>query len=134
MRSIVSRNPTLLRAIVLGALGGVALILTSAYSTRGPLIYVPYAALLAALAALVVRQPHFSARFAAILAGFMTASLVLYVYIGAFGGSPASSVSLFGHTWRLAFLLSVGAVLSLAISYIAGGPRPHNNELVSAAE
>jgi hypothetical protein len=116
------RNPTLPRALVLGALGGIALVLVSIYSNRGPLIFLPYTALLAALAALVgLREPSFRTRFVAVLAGFMVASLILYVYVGVFGSS-ANTVSVSGHTWRLAFLLAVGALLAAAISYVTGWP------------
>ncbi len=43
-------NPALPRALVLGAFGGVGLVLTVVYSRRGPMIFLPYAALLVALA------------------------------------------------------------------------------------
>ena len=48
-------NPALPRALTVGAFGGVGLVLTVVYSRRGPMIFVPYAALLAALAVLLSR-------------------------------------------------------------------------------
>ncbi len=127
MRASEFRSPTLPRALVLGVLGGIALILVTAYSTRGPLIFFPYTALLAALGALVgQREPAFKERFLAILSGFMVASILLYAYIAVFDASSASSISLFGHAWRLAFLMVVGALLALAISYVTGWPTTDN--------
>jgi hypothetical protein len=129
-------NPAFLRAVVLGLFGGAALALTVIYSRRGPLIYPVYAGLLAALALLLARYAgiSFAARFGAALTGFLVASALLYVTVGivsrrerrrsvARGRLPASALdyrlSLWGHTWRLGFLLGVGAVASVGVAYLA---------------
>ena len=122
MRTSDFHNPTFHRALVLGGLGGIALVLVEMFSNRGPLILLPYAALLAALAALVgPREPSFRTRFAALLAGFIVASLVLYLYV-ANATSAAASISVFGHIARLMFLLAIGSALAAAISYVIGRP------------
>jgi len=61
--------PVLLRALVVGAFGGVGLALTTYFSRRGPLIFPVYAALLAALAVLLARYPAlgYAPRYAAAL-------------------------------------------------------------------
>ena len=129
-------NPAFPRALVLGALGGIGLVLTMTYSRRGPLIYPVYAALLASLTLLLARYGHLSFGVRAVdgFAGFFFASILLYVAVGfharrqrarliAEGRLPAtslrSSVSFLGHTWRLGFLAVVGSVLSAAIAFIS---------------
>lgn len=129
-------NEAFSRAVVLGLFGGAGLVLTVIYSRRGPLIYPVYAALLAALALLVGRYPDISyaGRFSAALAGFLVASAALYVAVGiladrqrrrlvAQGRLPPSALearlSLWGHTWRLGFLVTIGAIASAGVAYIA---------------
>lgn len=129
-------NPAFPRAIVLGAFGGIGLVLTTIYSRRGPLVFVPYAALVAALAVLLARYPElpYAARLGAGLAGFLVASAALYVTAAirgdrgrrrlvAEGRLPASAldgIPLSGHAWRLGLLVAVGTILSAGIAYIAG--------------
>jgi len=116
----LSLQPTLSRALVLGFLGGVALILVTMNSTRGALVYVPYAALLAALAALLARHRAlpFKVRFRAGLAGFMAATALLYVYILLWASPTALSIPLWGHAWRLGLMVAIGAVLCAAIAFV----------------
>lgn len=126
-------NPALPRAVVVGVFGGAGLALTTIYSRRGPLIYPAYATLLAALALLLARYDTLalSERFAAALAGFVVASVALYVTVLILsnrqrrqlvseGRLLASSVRLplSGHAWRLAFLLATGVITSAGIAYI----------------
>lgn len=126
-------NPALPRAVVVGVFGGAGLALTTIYSRRGPLIYPAYATLLAALALLLARYDTLalSERFAAALAGFVVASVALYVTVLILsnrqrrqlvseGRLLASSVRLplSGHAWRLAFLLAIGVITSAGIAYI----------------
>jgi hypothetical protein len=129
-------HPAFLRALVLGLFGGAGLALATIYRRRGPLIYPVYAALLAALALLLARYTgmSFAGRFGAVLAGFLVASSALYVTVGivsdrqrrrlvAEGRLPASALNsrlpFWGHTWRVSFLLAVGAITSAGIAYIA---------------
>ena len=128
-------NPALSRAVVVGLFGGVGLACTVTYSRRGPLIFPVYAALLGALALLLARYGAltYGARLAAALAGFMTASLLLYVAVGfkaaaqrrqlqKQGRLPPGDLhgpSLFGHAWRLGFLVAVGTVVSAGVAFVA---------------
>lgn len=128
-------NPALSRAIVVGLFGGVGLACVTIYGRRGPHILPVYAALLAALALLLARYGALSygARLAASLAGFMTASLLLYVAVGfkakesrarlqREGRLPPGDLhgpSLFGHAWRLGFLVAAGTVVSAGVAFVA---------------
>jgi hypothetical protein len=128
-------NPAFSRALVVGAFGGVGLALTMLYSRRGPLIFAPYAALLAALTVLLARYAAlpYAARLAAALAGFLVASAILYVTAAVLAERarrrliaenrlPASAlrVPLSGHAWRAGLLLIVGTVLSAGVAFLAG--------------
>ena len=114
-------------ALALGTLGGAALIVTTMLTTRGPLIFVPYAALVlgSLVAVRLAGWSEFSRRFAAVLGAFMVATLALYVSIGWFlGGASLFEISLWGHVWRLGFMVMVGGVLSGAVAYLADVGRP----------
>ena len=130
-------NPAFPRALVIGAFGGVGLTLTAIYSRRGPLIYVPYAAFLAALTLLLARYSalSYTTRLTASLAGFLVASGALYATIGILAGRhrrrlvaegrlPESALHyrlpLVGHAWRVGFLVSVGAIISAGIAFVSG--------------
>jgi hypothetical protein len=127
-------NPLVARALVVGIFGGIGLSLTSIYSRRGPMIYPAYAALLVALALLLARhsQAPYFVRVAAALVGFVTATAISYATVGvlaqrhrdvlvAQGRLPrdAGGVSLVGHVWRWALLLSAGAVVSVALAFVS---------------
>ena len=130
-------NPAFPRALVLGAFGGIGLTLTALYSRRGPLVFAPYAAFLAALTVLLARYAAlpYATRLAAAFAGFLVASAALYVTDGVLGDRqrrrlvaegrlPASAlhagVSLAGHAWRIGLLGAVGTVLSAGVAFLAG--------------
>jgi hypothetical protein len=128
-------NPAFPRALVVGAFGGIGLVLTTVYSRRGPLIFAPYAALLAALTLLLARYPGlaYGTRVAASLGGFLVASAALYVAtvvladrnrrrLVAEGRLPATAlhgVPLSGHAWRLGLLVGIGAVACAGIAFVA---------------
>ena len=130
-------NPAFPRALVLGAFGGIGLSLTMLYSRRGPLIFVPYAALLAALTVLLARYAalSYATRLSAALAGFLLASAALYVTAGvladrgrqrlvAEGRLPPTALharlGLQGHAWCLALLVGIGTILSAGVAFLAG--------------
>jgi len=127
-------NALVPRAAVVGIFGGIGLALTSIYSRRGPMIYPVYAALLAALAALLARhsQLSFEIRMFSALVGFAVATAISYVVVAILarrqrqvlvldGRVPpgARGVSLWGHVWRWTFLLSIGAALSAALAFVS---------------
>lgn len=124
------------RAIVVGVFGGAGLVLTHLYSRRGPLVYAPYAALVVMLTWLLARYPAvpYVGRFAAALGGFLTGSMLLYVAAGITadrqrrrlvreGRLPPSalqfSTGVFGHAWRLGFLVAIGSVVSAGVAYVS---------------
>src|SRR5436309_12839557 len=87
-------NPALPRALAVGAFGGVGLVLTVVYSRRGPMIFVPYAALLAALTLLLSRfgQLPYAPRFAAAFAAFGIGTVPVYVAVGRCGKRQRESL------------------------------------------
>lgn len=88
MSNAVSWLPLVLRAGVVGILGGAGLVLTQLYSRRGPLIYPVYAALLAALALVSSRFQTlpYVAHFAAVLTGMLVATGMTLVAVLVLGG------------------------------------------------
>jgi|SRR5688572_3389075 hypothetical protein len=78
MLDLTASGPLLTRAIVIGALGGIGLILTHVFSRRGPLIFPVYAGILASLAMVTARFPDvpFNAAFASVLAGMTVATML----------------------------------------------------------
>ena len=129
-------NPAFPRALVVGAFGGVGLVLTAMYSRRGPLVFAPYAAFLAALTLLLARYPGltYGVRFVAGLGSFLVASAALYVATGvladrsrrrlvAEGRLPETALyyrlPLWGHVWRLGLLVGIGAVVCGAVAFVA---------------
>src|SRR5262245_37638429 len=71
----------LLRALVIGAFGGAALVLTEVYSRRGPLIYPVYAAIFFALALLLARTTGigFGARLLICVAAILLSTAITFV-------------------------------------------------------
>ena len=114
------RRPILPRALVLGALCGAALVLVGVFSSRGPLIFFPYAGLFIALAALVAhhRKEPFVLRFGACLLSFTLATLITWLYIVVFVNPPALHAPVLQSAWHLGVVLGVGAVLSAAVAYV----------------
>jgi hypothetical protein len=127
-------TPALPRAIVVGAFGGAALILTAVYRRRGPTILVPYAGLAVTIALLLSRYPTLSygGRFVAALAGFLAATIPLYVAVGILaayararrrrdGKLPAtvSGLSAWGRTWRLTAVSALAVIACAGIAYVA---------------
>lgn len=114
-----TKHPVLV-ALALGILGGAALIVTKGLTGGGPLVFLPYSALvLGSLAAVrLAGWPEFSRRFVAAFLAFMVATVVFYVYIAASAGTFLE-ISVWGHTWRLGFMAGIGGVLSGSVAYLA---------------
>ncbi len=127
-------NAAFPRAIVLGLLGGAALVLTVTYSRRGPMIYLPYAALLVAMGLLLSRysQLPYTARFAAALAALLIATVPLYVAVAILSARGREELcregrlpphtegsSMWARTLRVAFLLLLGVIASAGVAYVA---------------
>ncbi len=123
----IFRSPLLLRALLLGALTGAALVLVHLFSTRGPLMFLPYAAMFAALAPLLVRYraETFLARAAAGFAAFLAATLVSYVYVR-FVANPGLPQITFIGLARFALVIGLGTVLAVAVAFLVGDDPPKN--------
>lgn len=104
----------------LGLLGGAALIATVSLSTRGPLIYIPYAAIVLTSAAYLrfERVQPFGMRFGLALGSFMVATVLLYLFIGIFHAKTLLVISPLGHAWRLGLMLLIGSALSAAVAQL----------------
>ena len=126
-------HPALSRAIVVGVIGGAGLCLTIVYSRRGPMIFVPYAALLAALTFLLSRYAHLSytSRFLAALAGFVVATAAAYVAVNIManrrreelrreGRLPATAPgpSLWQRTWHVGLVVGLWGIVSAAVAFV----------------
>ncbi|MBZ0088883.1 MAG: hypothetical protein K8H90_00745 [Thermoanaerobaculia bacterium] len=109
-------------ALALGALGGATLVLCYIFLTPGKYLLIPYALVVlgSLLAIRAERMKSFSERFATGLLAFVLSSLALYVSVSVSPG--ASHLGLFGHAWRLALLVGLGALISLATARVAAPP------------
>ena len=121
----IFRNPLHLRALVLGALTGAALVLLALFSRRGPLMLVPYAAMFGALAPLLARyrSEAFWTRTGAAFGAFLVATLISYLYIRLFANPVVPSVSLIGLA-RFGLVVGSGALLAAAVAFVTGGDNP----------
>ena len=100
-----------------GLIGGLALVSVPLLGLRGPMIYVPYTALLLVLAFLsgLFKFDRWQ-RFELVFTGFMVSSLLLYLYTIFIDSPSAWTIPLWGHAWRLGFLSAVGAAAGFAAS------------------
>jgi hypothetical protein len=106
--------------IALGILGGAALIATVVLSRRGPMIFLPYAAIVLA-GAFYLRLDHvrpFTLRLIVSTGSFMIATLIVYVFIVGFEAHSARHISVIGHAWRLGLMLLIGVVLASVVAYL----------------
>lgn len=113
---------TSMTAILIGIAGAAAIIAANDLSTFGPLVLLPYGAMLIAVAVYLRRQgiAGFGARFGVVLSTFMVATVAVYVWILAVDNPAALRVGLWSLAWPLLFMLGVGAVLSAAIAAVTG--------------
>jgi hypothetical protein len=107
-------------AVALGALGGAALIVTAMLTTRGPMVFLPYAAIVV-IGAIYLRREQvtpFFRRFGMALGAFMVATALFYLYIVTVAKTAAVDVSLIGHAWRIGLMLAIGSCLSAAVAQL----------------
>jgi hypothetical protein len=114
------RNRAVRFGAIVGLSGGIALVSVLELSRRRQTIYVPYTVLVLVLTAIAGLSTGLQRwlRFGLVFTGFMVASLVLYLYIILTDNSSASSISILGHAWRLAFLVGVGSILAAAAAFV----------------
>jgi hypothetical protein len=114
-------------ALSLGVLGGAALISTVSLTSRGPMVFVPYAALVIATALFlrVERVRPFMRRFSLALGSFMVATVALYVFIFTVANVPViHGLAIGGHAWRLGMMLGIGSILSAAVAQLTSTRQP----------
>ena len=119
MNFLSLRNSAFLLGSIVGLLGGLSLVAVPVLGFRGSAIYVPYAVLVLALTTISWFSHPFERwqRFGLVLTGFMVASLTMYLYIILIDNPSALGIPIWGHAWRLAFLLSIGSALAAAAAF-----------------
>lgn len=119
MTGTATRRPVAF-ALSLGLLGGGALITTVWVTSRGPMVLLPYAALVLVTAAYLRLEhvQHFARRFGLALGSFMTATVTLYLFIGLVSAKTLFEITPWGHTWRLGIMLVIGTALSAAVAQV----------------
>ena len=105
-----------------GAVGGLALMLVASITDKGEAIYQPYTLLVLALTAVLWLNRHLSReeRFSMFVSGFMLASLMFYAYIVLWLSPSALGIPIYGHAWRIGFLLGIASILGLGATAITG--------------
>ena len=108
--------------VIVGTLGGLALITVAAIADKGERIYLPYAILVLALTAVLRWHRDLTPRERVILfaSGFMVASVMFYLWLILWANPSALRIPLLGHAWRLGFLLGVGASIGAVASVLTG--------------
>ena len=109
----------------LGALGGFLLVATKSLTTRGPIVFIPYAILILMCAAFIRFADGQSTlrRFQLSFYAFMTATAILYIFVATVATGNIFKISLLGHVERVALVTVIGVVVS-AIIALSGGEAP----------
>jgi hypothetical protein len=108
----------------LGVLGGVVLVITKLLTTRGPIVLIPYAAIVVSCAAFIrfADEQTFGRRFLLSLYAFMTATVIFYVYVAAIDAQTLFTISAVGHAARIGLMLVIGMVISTVIALSGAAP------------
>ena len=108
--------------LIWGIIGGISLIILTSVSTNGLIQIVPYPIILiAAIMTMKYSKPQnhvFIRLFSAGLFAFVIMSLFLYIYILTFI-NPGAGISFMGHLWRFGFIIGIGSISSLLLSFLA---------------
>ena len=101
-----------------GAALQIAMVVTE---VNGPVVIFPYA-MVVIVAAMYVRDRYpssFAARFSAVLASFMCMTVVFYFALySVITPRGIHNIPLFGHVWRLGFMLGIGIGAAMAIALL----------------
>ena len=129
MIDLSASSPLLTRAIVIGVLGGVGLILAQVYSRRGPVVFPVYGGILASLAFLTARFSHvpFGTAFIAVLVGMTVASMLALASVLVMGGKHRRKLLASGKTikderpprWALPLTAMSLIASSAAVAFLA---------------
>ncbi|MBV8518769.1 MAG: hypothetical protein JO197_15340 [Acidobacteria bacterium] len=108
---------------MIGFIGGALIIETTRLTTRGPMIFVPYAAMLVALLGYfrATRAFSFGQRFNATFGSFMLASLMTYVYLSVVVNPHDLQLPLWANVWPVLVMIGIGAITS---SVVAAASQP----------
>lgn len=106
--------------LALGFLGGAALITVEWTTTRGPLVLLPYAALVlsAAFYLRLERLQGWWRRFIVTFGSFAFATGMLYLFVSLVLARTLFVISPWGHAWRLGLMLVIGCALSAAVAQL----------------
>jgi len=112
-------NPVLF-VILAGVVGGSALIATTLLTRRGPMIFLPYAALTVAVALYLYwrRIDSFGIRFNASLGAFMIATIILQAYTIVIVNPAALHTPLWHKIWPLGVFLLIGSALGAVVAKV----------------
>lgn len=104
-----------------GIIGGISLIVATQLTTNGPeqISLYPFLLIAAIVTMALSDKPGimFGKLFKTGFLTFMIMTVILYCYIITFI-SPHSGINWFGHLWRIAFMIGVGALSSFLVSII----------------
>ncbi len=119
----------MLRALVIGAFGGVALVLMQIYSRRGPLIYPVYAGILFTLGLFLARAPHlgFAARLLICFVAIFVSTAMMFVATLVLAARARARLLAQGRTlvpghppiWGLPLLLLILITASAGVAYVS---------------
>jgi len=113
-----TRSRGLMATLILGVVGGIALIVTDVYSKFGPLGLLTYAIILLAIVVYLRggRVDTFRRRFTISLGSFMLATVIFYGYILLVENRNALESGIWPNMWPLLLVAAVGTILSAAIA------------------
>ncbi len=123
----------LLVAAAAGAISGASAYYIGRFTTSGRLAAIPYALIiLFPIAVFRVRPGQtFLLRFLTSLVAFMTMTVVHYLAIYNFD-PHVGTIGLWGHTWRVGFMLAIGSVASASAAFMSR-ERPRSPYMVAFA-
>jgi hypothetical protein len=109
---------------IAGLVGAGLIVATMRLTTRGPAIYIPYAAMLLSLLIYFRMAPQFSfkQRFSVAFLAFMTATTVAYVYVISFVNPNDLNVSRWSIAKPLAAFALIGCISSSIVAIAARSP------------
>ena len=104
--------------VTMSTLAGVGAWTIGTITTTGPMVFIPYVVmvLIAARAIAFLHIERALTRFGLLLLAFMTTTIVHYVELRLF--EPVIPLTLWGHAWRLGFMLLIGMVVSSAVAAV----------------
>jgi hypothetical protein len=96
------------------------MIVTTFLSRRGPMLFLPYMAIVfaGAIYLCLERVRPFARRLMLSAGSFMVATLILYLFIAVSHARAAPQITVLGHAWRLVLMLLIGGILACAVAQL----------------